>query len=110
MAGQSVGFVLDGRVLDHVQTGAARGGRQRVGVERALVDDLTLAVLERDQLHDVAPAANSTTRQPPSDDLGQRGQIGRNAGQILDASRRPAEARHDLVEDEEDTVLVRKRA
>jgi len=42
--------------------------------------------------HDVAPAANSTTRQPPSDDLGQRGQIGCDAGQLLDASGRPAEA------------------
>ena len=80
--------------------------RDRVARQRArLVDGAD----RRELLHDLALAAERADREAAADDLAERGEVRRDAVELLRAAERDAEARDDLVEDEHDAVLVAQR-
>ena len=93
--------LVDGAVAQAAERGEARRHRQRVAGERARLID---GAGGRDLLHDVAPAAVGADGQAAADDLAERGEVGRDAVELLRAAAREAEAGHHLVEDEQRAV------
>ena len=87
----------------------AGGGRQRFGVERALMGDLLavggLGDLEVEQIENILAAGDRAARQPAGEDLRQCRQIGPDAVFRLGAAGRNPEAGDHLVEDQHDAVL-----
>ena len=65
---------------------------------------------ERQQRHQVAPAAQRAARQAAGHDLGKRREIRRDAEVRLRAARRVAKAGDDLVEDQHHAVPLGQRA
>jgi hypothetical protein len=96
---------LERGVGAQLEGGDAGRGRERVGVEGAGVGHALGPVpvglaAEGHHRHDLALAAEGTAGQTPGHDLGQRGEIGRDAVVLLGPAGRIAEAGDHLVEDE----------
>src|SRR5690606_3751985 len=94
--------LVETRLAENLQRSQARRHSHRTARQRA---GLVHAAQRRDALHDVAPTTESTDWHAAADDLAQRGEVRRHAGQALHALRADAEAGHDLVEDQHRTVL-----
>ena len=70
---------------------------------------LAAPVAEGEHVHHVGAPRQRPAGQAAGDDLRERREVGRDADQRLRAAGRPAEARHDLVEDDERAVRARRR-
>ena len=104
---------LMGPVRNLSQTGHARRRRQRVCVERAGMANLLsfhAGPGELQPFHDLAAAGYRPAREAAGKDLGQRRQVWEDALYLLNAARRPAEAGHDFIHDQDDVALFRERA
>ena len=104
--GRRVGLAVG----DVVQTGDAGGGRERVGVEGALVGDAAAAVptglIAHLDLGDELPLpGDGATGEPAGQDLGQRGHVGGDAEFFLVAAGAEAEPGDDFVEDQRHVQL-----
>mmetsp|Transcript_27728 Transcript_27728/g.85715 ORF Transcript_27728/g.85715 Transcript_27728/m.85715 type:complete len:405 (-) Transcript_27728:166-1380(-) len=95
------------RPLQDLERFDAGRHRERVARERAR---LVHRARGRDLLHDVAAPAVRADGQAAADDLAHRRHVGRHAEVLLRAAVVDAEARHDLVEDQQRAVLRRERA
>ncbi len=107
LGGHGVGARQAAAVGQQVERRRAGHGRERVGVVRARVLDLAAAVAEGEDVHDVGAPGQRAAGHAAGDDLGERREVGRDADHRLRAARRPAEARHDLVEHDERAVRAR---
>ena len=84
------------------ECGDACGHGERIAAEcSGLVDRAE----RREVVHDVGSSAEGSAGQAAADDLAQRGQVGRDAVDLLRAAEGDAEAGHDFVEDEQRAVL-----
>jgi len=93
--------------LDPAQHGQARGGRERISAQRTGLIHRTGG---GDPAHEIGAASVGADRQPAAQDLAQRGQVRPDPIHLLRPARGQAEARHDLVEDQDRAVLVTERA
>jgi hypothetical protein len=90
--------------LDSGQTGhhGDRVARERTGLVHRAV--------RRQAIHDLAFSAEGPHREAASDDLAERGEVGRHTVELLRAAERHAESGDDLVEYQHHAVLVAERA
>jgi hypothetical protein len=104
---QAPGELLQPRVgglgIQELQRRQPRGHRHRVPRQRPGLVDVPLG---REALHDVSPAAERRQRESATEDLAERGEIGRDAEPLLRAAGPEPEAGDDLVEDQQRAVLV----
>ncbi len=98
-----------GQIPEHDEAGlhVFRMGRERAAFE---IDALAAARAALARLHDLARPDDGRDGVPAADDLAERRQVGPDAVECLDPARPEAEARDDLVEDEEDAALGRQAA
>ena len=93
--------VDDGATAVLVQRSEARGQRQRVASECTGNEDLL------ELAHELSATNHRGQRKPVRHSLAEDRQVGNNAEVLLAAPDRPAEAAHDLVEDQERPVPMR---
>src|SRR5262249_6261844 len=94
--------------LNNRQRGNGRGGRQGIGIERALVPDLLMTCgfgsRRVEPIHDVGASSHRTTGQATGHNFGEHTKVGCDGVAPLRSAARPAEACDDLVEDEEGAI------
>ena len=95
--------LVKARLLHGRQRGQTRRRRQRIAGQRSGLIDRTGG---RHLRHQIRPAAVGADRQPATDHLAQRDQVGSHAKTRLGATQRNPKAGHHLVENQQRTVPV----